>query len=56
MGGGGVACPNCRTVNSAGAQFCQQCGTSMKPAACTQCGTTLQPGAKFCGQCGKPSA
>ncbi|MCZ8294480.1 MAG: zinc-ribbon domain-containing protein [Hylemonella sp.] len=55
-GGGGVACPSCRTVNSAGAQFCQQCGTSMKPAACTQCGTTLQPGAKFCGQCGKPSA
>ncbi|WP_435889073.1 double zinc ribbon domain-containing protein [Variovorax boronicumulans] len=50
---GGSACPACRAVNAAGARFCQQCGTSMLPAACRQCGTALAPGAKFCAQCGQ---
>ncbi|MBX9794123.1 MAG: zinc ribbon domain-containing protein [Burkholderiaceae bacterium] len=49
----GVSCPSCRSINSPGARFCQQCGTSMAPAACAQCGTTLQAGARFCAQCGK---
>lgn len=50
---GGSACPACRAVNAAGARFCQQCGTSMLPAACRQCDTALVPGAKFCAQCGQ---
>lgn len=49
---GGIGCPNCRVMNAPGARFCQQCGTSLTPAACAQCGTVLQAGAKFCGQCG----
>ncbi|WP_315970475.1 zinc ribbon domain-containing protein [Variovorax sp. PAMC26660] len=53
--GGGGACPACRTANAPGARFCQQCGTSMLPAACGKCGTTMQAGAKFCGQCGQSS-
>lgn len=50
---GGIGCPNCRVLNAPGARFCQQCGTSLVPAACTQCGAKLQAGTKFCGQCGK---
>lgn len=50
---GGSACPACRAVNAAGARFCQQCGTSMLPAACRQCGTAMALGAKFCAQCGQ---
>nr|WP_315226802.1 zinc ribbon domain-containing protein [uncultured Albidiferax sp.] len=53
---GGLNCPSCRTLNTANARFCQQCGTSMVPARCAHCGTTMQAGAKFCGQCGKAPA
>ncbi|WP_366927079.1 double zinc ribbon domain-containing protein [Dickeya dadantii] len=48
----GMSCPNCRSLNAATARFCQQCGSSLVPAACPQCGTSVQAGAKFCGQCG----
>ncbi|MBJ2331280.1 MULTISPECIES: double zinc ribbon domain-containing protein [Dickeya] len=47
-----MSCPNCRSLNAATARFCQQCGSSLVPAACPQCGTSVQAGAKFCGQCG----
>lgn len=48
-----LACPACRTGNSATARFCQQCGISLIPGKCTQCSATLAGGSKFCAQCGK---
>ncbi|WP_097303068.1 double zinc ribbon domain-containing protein [Pseudomonas chlororaphis] len=49
---GGPLCPDCGANNAAKARFCQQCGTSLQPAACRQCGSTLAAGARFCAQCG----
>ncbi|KAA5842385.1 zinc-ribbon domain-containing protein [Pseudomonas chlororaphis] len=49
---GGPLCPDCGANNAAKARFCQQCGTSLQPAACRQCGNTLAAGARFCAQCG----
>ncbi|WP_124338136.1 double zinc ribbon domain-containing protein [Pseudomonas chlororaphis] len=49
---GGPLCPDCGANNAARARFCQQCGTSLQPAACRQCGSTLAAGARFCAQCG----
>ncbi|AKA24991.1 double zinc ribbon domain-containing protein [Pseudomonas chlororaphis] len=48
----GPSCPDCGANNAAGARFCQQCGTSLHPAACGQCGNPLAAAARFCGQCG----
>jgi class 3 adenylate cyclase/tetratricopeptide (TPR) repeat protein len=48
-----VDCPNCRTVNDSGLQFCSECGTPLS-AVCQPCGFANRPGAKFCGRCGQP--
>ncbi|MFM0334901.1 double zinc ribbon domain-containing protein [Paraburkholderia fungorum] len=48
----GLDCPACRAFNATNARFCQQCGTSLLPAACSGCQAALPPGAKFCQQCG----
>lgn len=55
---GQVACPSCRTPNSADAAFCKACGVSLRPApvqgiTCRKCGKPTPPGA-FCGNCGAP--
>lgn len=55
-GNGGIGCPSCNALNAPSAKFCQQCGTSLVPAACKQCNTTLPPGAKFCSRCGVAAA
>lgn len=45
-------CPRCQTAVVAGAKFCNECGTSLRPTACPKCGHVPQPGAKFCIECG----
>jgi class 3 adenylate cyclase/tetratricopeptide (TPR) repeat protein len=46
-----VTCPNCGFENTAGAKFCNECGTALN-AGCPSCGATNPPGAKFCSECG----
>src|SRR6266403_5288123 len=52
----GVTCPKCGAANSAGAQFCNECGAKMAAVtttvACVKCGAQLQAGTKFCNECG----
>ncbi len=52
----GVTCPKCGAANSAGAQFCNECGAKMTASgttvACVKCDAQLQPGTKFCNECG----
>ncbi len=50
-----VDCPNCRTANEPGLQFCTECGTPLS-AICRLCGFANRPGARFCGSCGQPLA
>jgi membrane protease subunit (stomatin/prohibitin family) len=45
-------CPQCGTAVVASAKFCNECGTSLKPAACPKCGTAVVASAKFCIECG----
>jgi class 3 adenylate cyclase/tetratricopeptide (TPR) repeat protein len=45
-------CPNCQTLNPAGARFCFHCGTALAQI-CRNCGASLQPGARFCHNCGQ---
>jgi len=47
-----VDCPNCRTANEPGLQFCTECGTPLS-AICRLCGFANRPGARFCGSCGQ---
>jgi len=48
-----VNCPHCGTENTAGAKFCNECGTILA-SACPSCGLVNKPGAKFCNECGAP--
>jgi membrane protease subunit (stomatin/prohibitin family) len=48
----GKVCPKCSAQNVASAKFCNECGTSLMPAACPKCGHIPQAGAKFCIECG----
>ncbi len=48
-----MICPNCGTVNGAGAKFCQECATPLA-TTCPNCGTAANPGAKFCQECATP--
>jgi TM2 domain-containing membrane protein YozV/predicted RNA-binding Zn-ribbon protein involved in translation (DUF1610 family) len=57
------ACPVCRGVNPANAQFCVRCGSLIEPAArqmqgrswfCPQCGQANISASSFCGQCNTP--
>ena len=45
-------CPKCNAALPAGAKFCNECGTSLRPVVCPKCGTTPAQGAKFCIECG----
>jgi len=50
-----LTCFACKTVNSEGARFCEECGGKLgEPPReyCTACGTLNQPNMKFCGECG----
>lgn len=47
-----LACSACHHGNDANAQFCNQCGTSLQPAACPKCQAVPPPGARFCSGCG----
>ena len=51
-------CGNCGAANTAGADFCAQCGSNMKAAGtCRSCGAAQKdPSARFCNRCGKPLA
>ena len=64
----GISCPNCRTMNVAGSQFCESCGKKLtapsaepkpQPAprpsgvTCPNCRHLNQPGSMFCESCGR---
>jgi len=52
-------CPTCGMAVVAGADFCQSCGSSQKPAApapnrfCGRCGAQLGETSRFCPKCGE---
>lgn len=45
-------CPQCRTPQRQGANFCDRCGTALGAASCVQCKAELAPDARFCSACG----
>jgi len=54
----GTSCPNCGVAVVAGADFCQSCGSPLKPQPapmhfCVRCGAELRPAARFCPKCGE---
>ncbi|MEA5537468.1 adenylate/guanylate cyclase domain-containing protein [Limnoraphis robusta Tam1] len=46
-----VNCPNCGILNSEGAKFCAECGTSLYKT-CSNCKQKNSPQAKYCTECG----
>ncbi|BDB27480.1 adenylate/guanylate cyclase domain-containing protein [Cupriavidus sp. P-10] len=46
-------CTKCGCDNTAGANFCQQCGSALT-RQCRRCGQALAPAARFCSACGEP--
>ncbi len=46
-----VNCPNCGILNSEGAKFCAECGTSLYKV-CSHCKQKNSPQAKYCTECG----
>lgn len=51
--GGTVRCPNCNTLNPAGAKFCNNCGTKLDgKKTCPNCKAENAADAKFCNNCG----
>lgn len=48
----GVSCMHCGTINKASANFCVECGVSLKRITCSSCGTENPDTANFCAQCG----
>jgi class 3 adenylate cyclase/tetratricopeptide (TPR) repeat protein len=47
-----MICAQCRSENSSGAIFCDQCGARLE-TACPKCGEPNRQGAKFCRNCGQ---
>lgn len=46
-------CVDCGTANEQSANFCIECGVSLKRITCDGCGAENPAAAKFCGQCGE---
>jgi len=44
-------CPNCGILNSEGANYCMECGTSLSKV-CSHCHHKNSPQAKYCTECG----
>ncbi len=49
----GESCVRCGTINEASANFCIECGVSLKRSICRSCGTENPATANFCAQCGE---
>ena len=47
------SCVSCGTVNEESANFCIECGASLKRGTCGGCGTENPATAKYCAQCGE---
>jgi hypothetical protein len=45
-------CRSCSRENDGDAQYCEECGASLRAPACAACGTFSSDGAKFCKRCG----
>ena len=50
-----MPCPICRAPIRDGAEFCAQCGASLRPG-CEGCGAALEATDRFCSACGRPVA
>ena len=50
---GARACGSCGTVNEETANFCIECGASLKRSTCGGCGIENPASAKFCAECGE---
>ncbi len=48
-----LACGSCGTVNEETANYCIECGASLKRSTCGECGTENPASAKFCAECGE---
>jgi ABC-type oligopeptide transport system substrate-binding subunit/class 3 adenylate cyclase/tetratricopeptide (TPR) repeat protein len=48
-----MKCPTCGFENDEDAEFCENCGSSLK-RVCSNCQASLKPGARFCKKCGTP--
>ena len=46
-----MKCPNCQTMNPAGAKYCVECGKGFD-IRCPECSTITPAGGKFCISCG----
>ena len=46
-----MKCPECKRQNPEDANFCNECGSKLKPT-CPQCGKLNPLGSKFCNECG----
>lgn len=51
--GSDLVCGSCGKVNESHANFCIECGASLKRNACGSCGTENPANARFCAQCGE---
>ena len=49
---GNRPCARCGTINEESANFCIECGVSLKRITCGGCGSENPAAARFCGQCG----
>jgi serine/threonine protein kinase len=50
-----MKCPHCQAENRKGAEFCCDCGKSLRQEViCSQCGNSNPLGKKFCDKCGQP--
>lgn len=51
LNAGEVICPNCKTKNIKGQNFCKACGQKLS-VTCPNCGSAVDNDTKFCPQCG----
>jgi eukaryotic-like serine/threonine-protein kinase len=50
-----MKCPQCHADNRDGAEFCGDCGRSLRSeTTCPQCGDSNPQGKRFCDRCGHP--